>query len=284
MSKLLDGKILAQHLKDSLRQDVERLKQAHGSGPRLVSILVGEDPAAVAYANSQKRVAEQMDIAYNLVILPTTISQKDYIAQVQKLNQDAGISGIMLFKPLPEQLNYQALANAIDVAKDVEGVNIANIGNLLMGQFNVVPCTPAAAMELLKSSGVSLSGKEAVIVGRSEIVGKPMALLLLKENATVTVCHSRTVNLQEHVSRADIVVAAVGQAGFVKGAWIKPGAVVIDVGINKAGDKIVGDVEFEEAAKRAAFITPVPGGVGPVTVVMLMKNAVEAFKLQKIKV
>lgn len=284
MPQILDGKILAEKLKISLKEDVASLKKRHGAVPHLISLLVSDDPVAAAYANSQKRVAEHIGIAYDLKILPASTSAQALVEEISKLNFDKKVDGIMLFKPLPEQLNYQELVNLIAVSKDVEGVNITNIGNLVMGDFDLVPCTPAAAMEHIRSTGVSIAGKEAVVVGRSEIVGKPLSLLLLKENATVTICHSGTSKagkLEEHVKRADIVVAAVGQPGFVKGAWIKPGAIVIDVGINKVGDKIVGDVEFDEAAKRAAFITPVPGGVGPVTVVMLMKNVVGAFKLQK---
>ena len=284
MPHILDGKILAEKLKASLKAEVESLKRQHGSVPRLVSILVSDDPAAGAYANSQKRVAEHIGIAYDLKIFPAGASTQVLAGEILKFNTDQKVDGVMLLKPLPETLNYQELVNLIAVSKDVEGVNIANIGNLVMGDFHIVPCTPASAMAHITSTGVSLSGKEAVVIGRSEIVGKPLSLLLLKENATVTICHSGTSKagkLEEHVRRADIVVAAVGKPAFVKGAWIKPGAIVIDVGINTVGDKIVGDVEFEEAAKKAAFITPVPGGVGPMTVVMLMKNVVEAFKLQK---
>lgn len=281
MSQILDGKILAQKIKDELRAEVESLKKTFGAGPRLVSLLVGEDPAAEAYAGSQRRAAENLGIEYELMKLSSDISPRDYLDAIRKLNADDRVSGVMLLKPLPAQLNYQDAADAIAHTKDVEGVGAINMGKLLMGDFSVVPCTPAAAMEHLKSTGVSLSGKEAVVVGRSEIVGKPVALLLLKENATVTVCHSKTAGLEDHLRRADVVVAAVGRAGFVKGEWIRPGAIVVDVGINKVEDKIVGDVKFETASKRASFITPVPGGVGPVTAVMLMKNAVEGFKLQK---
>ena len=192
----------------------------------------------------------------------------------------------MIHKPVPPQIDYRLVANYVDIAKDLEGINIANIGKMVLGETKLIPCTPASVMEHIKSTGVNLRGKEVVIVGHSEIVGKPLSLLLLGEYATVTVCHvatSEAGRLLEHVGRADILVVAVGKAELIKGEWIKKDATVIDVGINSVGDKIVGDVEFDAAVKRAAFITPVPGGVGPVTVVMLMRNGIEAFKLQNTK-
>jgi len=215
--------------------------------------------------------------------LPAGTPQAELIKTVQRLNKDTKVSGIMVYKPLPEGVDYQTVANAIDLDKDIEGVNLANIGKLLLGNATLIPCTAEAAFELLKSTGFTLRGKEAVIIGVSEIVGKPLFSLLLKERATVTVCHrgtSEAGTLAEHVGRADIVIAAIGRPEFVRGEWIKKGAIVIDVGINQVDNKIIGDVEFAKAAERAGFITPVPGGVGPVTVVMLMRNAVEAFKKQ----
>ncbi|HOY10057.1 MAG TPA: bifunctional 5,10-methylenetetrahydrofolate dehydrogenase/5,10-methenyltetrahydrofolate cyclohydrolase, partial [Candidatus Omnitrophota bacterium] len=202
---------------------------------------------------------------------------------IRRLNDDPSVNGVMIHKPFPEHIDYQGAANCLDVRKDLEGINVANIGKMLLGETRLIPCTPAAVMEHLKFTGQPLRGKEAVIVGASHIVGKPLSLLLLKEMATVTVCHiatSEAGHLPDHVGRADILIVAAGRPGLIKGEWVRDGAVVIDVGINKVGENIVGDVEFETAKERASFITPVPGGVGPVTVMMLMRNGLEAFKLQ----
>ncbi len=280
---LLDGKALAARIKEQLKTEVGVLKEKTNRVPAMVNLMVGNDPAAGAYANSQKKVAEYIGIGYKLINLDQNIKQSEVIENIERLNKDAQVNGIMVYKPLPKPLDYGAIANHLNPAKDLEGMSAVNFGKLILGGTKIIPCTPASAMEHIKSTGDKLRGKEAVIVGRSEIVGKPLALLLLAESATVTICHTGTHDagkLAQHVKRADIVVAAVGKAGFVKGDWIKTGATVIDVGINKVDDKIVGDVEFEAASKRAAFITPVPGGVGPVTVVMLMKNCIEAFKEQ----
>ncbi|MFA5059853.1 MAG: bifunctional 5,10-methylenetetrahydrofolate dehydrogenase/5,10-methenyltetrahydrofolate cyclohydrolase [Candidatus Omnitrophota bacterium] len=282
-AKLLDGKLLAANLKQSLKQEIETLKKKTGTAPCIANILLTDDPASLAYANSQKNAAESVGIQYRMINVAANSSQKELEIQIQKLNQDKAIHGIMLHKPVPAQINYSAAVNGIDPVKDVEGMGVANIGKLVLGTTKIIPCTAAAAMEHIRSTGVALRGKEAVIVGRSEIVGKPLSLLLLAESATVTICHTGTSQagtLEAHVKRADIVVAAVGKPGFVKGEWIKKGAIVIDVGINKIDGKIVGDVEFEAAAGKAAFITPVPGGVGPVTAVIIMKNTLEAFKAQ----
>jgi methylenetetrahydrofolate dehydrogenase (NADP+)/methenyltetrahydrofolate cyclohydrolase len=189
----------------------------------------------------------------------------------------------MAYKPVPKQIDFKTLANSIAPLKDWEGINVTNMGKMMLGEGHIVPCTPAAVMELIRSAGVNLRGKEAVVVGRSEIVGKPLILLLLTQNATVTVCHSGTSEreLIGHVGRADVLVVAVGKPAFIKGEWVKQGAIVVDVGINRVGEKIVGDIEFEKASQRAGFITPVPGGVGPVTAVMLMRSGIEAFKIQQ---
>lgn len=283
-AQFLDGKVLAEQIKEKLRQEVAELKKLTTTVPQLKNVMIGDDAGAGAYANSQKRVAEQIGIQYELIHLPNNIAQSELIQYISKLNQDSRVHGIMISKPVPARINHQAAVNCIAAAKDLEGVNAANIGKMFFGETAIIPCTPAAVMEHIQSTGMSLRGKEAVIVGRSDIVGKPLLLLLLRHNATVTVCHSATNEaglLPGHVGRADVVVAAVGKPAFIKGEWIKKGALVIDVGINQVGNKIIGDVEFESAAKRASYITPVPGGVGPVTVVMLMKNGIEAFKLQK---
>lgn len=280
---LLDGKLLADNIKLILRQEAANLKKTTQSVPVLANVMIGEDPSAAAYANSQKKVAQYIGLDYRLVNLPIQISQKELLEQIDRLNRDPHVSGIMIYKPVPSQIDYRAAVNHIAIAKDLEGTNVANMGQLILGGHKIIPCTAAAVMEHIKSTSVDLPGKEAVVIGRSEIVGKPVSLLLLEQRVTVTICHQATSQagkLAGHVARADILVAAAGKAGFIKGEWVKEGAIVIDVGINKAGDTIQGDVEFDSAKKRASYITPVPGGVGPVTVVMLMKNGIEAFKMQ----
>lgn len=280
---ILNGRKLAAKIKDDLKAEVATLKDREGQVPHFVNLLTGSNPSALAYANSQKRVAEYIGIDYELRTLPEDISQDGLIAYIKDLNVDRRVHGIMIHKPVPEHIEYSLLANTIDPKKDLEGINVANIGKMILSQTNIFPCTPEAVMEHVRSTGVALRGKEVVIVGHSEIVGKPLALLMLNELATVTLCHvgtSEAGKLPEHVHRADIVVVAVGRPNVVKGEWIRPGAIVVDVGINEVDGKIVGDVEFEKASARAAFITPVPGGVGPVTVVMLMRNGVETFKKQ----
>jgi len=282
-AQLLDGKKLAQQLKDSLKREVAQLKKEYGKAPRIINVMIGNDPGSCAYATSQMKTAEYVGIDYELVNLKSDITQQKLSEYIQTLNKDSTIHGIMLHKPVPAQIDYHTLANGVDMSKDLEGINVANIGKMILGETKIIPCTPASVMELIRSSGMKLRGKEAVVVGHSNIVGKPLGLLLLEEYATLTVCHvatSEAHRLQEHVRRADVLVVAVGKPSLIKGDWIKPGAVVVDVGINRQGDKIVGDVEFEKAKEKAAYITPVPGGVGPVTVVMLMRNAVEAFKIQ----
>jgi methylenetetrahydrofolate dehydrogenase (NADP+)/methenyltetrahydrofolate cyclohydrolase len=259
------------------------LKEVRSSVPHVVNIAIGDHHAMCAYANSQIKAAQEIGIEYKLDILPENISQEKLIEHIQKLNQDPTVHGIMVHKPVPAHIDYHLVANHIDVIKDLEGVNVTNIGKMLLGKTNIIPCTPAAVMAHIDSTGIELRGKEVVIVGHSEIVGKPLSLLLLQKMATVTVCHiatSEAGKLAEHVSRADILIVAVGKPGLIKGDWIKKGAVVIDVGINQVGSKMVGDVEAVGAQAKASYLTPVPGGVGPVTVVMLMKNAIEAFRLQ----
>jgi methylenetetrahydrofolate dehydrogenase (NADP+)/methenyltetrahydrofolate cyclohydrolase len=280
-ARLLDGKVLAGQLKDKLKRDVDALTAKAGRPPVVTSILTGEDPSAASYATSQKRTAEALGIEYRLMNLPSSISKEEFVQLIEQLNADRGVDGIMINKPLPPQIDYGTIANLVCDTKDIEGLNVGNIGKMFLAKTRLLPCTAAAVMEHLKFAGVALRGKEAVVIGRSEIVGKPLMILLLAESATVTVCHSGTSEagkLVEHVKGADVVVAAIGKANFVKGDWIKPGAVVIDVGINQEGSKIVGDVEFSSVSKVASAVTPVPGGVGPVTSVLLMRNVIEAFK------
>jgi len=280
LAKLLEGKPIAQNLKEEIKQQVESLQIK----PVLASIMVGDNAGAEAYVNSQKKLAENLGIEYQFNKLSMDTSEGSLIEFVQKLNSDKNINGIIIQMPLPQNIDYKKISQFILPEKDVEGMHPANIGKIVFGKAKILPCTPAAVMELLNSTGIDLYGKEVVMVGHSEIVGKPLALLLLDKFATVTVCHigtSKAGKLEEHVRQAEILIVAVGKAGLIKGEWIKEGAIVIDVGINRVADKIVGDVEFETAEKRASYITPVPGGVGPLTVTMLMRNLVEAAKLQQ---
>ncbi len=282
-AKILDGQLLARRIKQQLKQEVLELKRETGYVPSLINIMLGIDPGSCAYATSQKRVAQDIGIKYDLLNLPRDITQEELTNYIRKLNLDKTVNGIMVHKPVPEHIDYRSLANCLDITKDLEGINVTNIGKMLLGETQMIPCTPAAVMEHIKSTGVELRGKEAVVVGASEIVGKPLSLLLLRQYTTVCVCHiatSEAGHLKEHVSQADILVVAVGKPALIKGEWIKKGAIVVDVGINQVNNKIVGDIEFESAKERASFITPVPGGVGPVTVIMLMRNGIEAYKLQ----
>jgi methylenetetrahydrofolate dehydrogenase (NADP+)/methenyltetrahydrofolate cyclohydrolase len=282
-AKILDGKVLAKKLEADLKAEVDALRVKTGKVPRFVNITIGQDAGAGSYGRSQKRTAEAIGIDYQFSNLPQTITQKELFDQVKFLNDDPGVHGIMIHKPVPDGIDFQKATNLISPEKDLEGMNEVNLGQLLLGRTKIIPCTPAAIMAHLDAAGVSLAGKDAVVVGRSEIVGKPVALLLLERNATVTVCHSGTSKagrLADEVKRAEILVVAVGKPNFIKGDWVREGAVVIDVGINDVNGKLVGDVEFDAAVKHAAFITPVPGGVGPVTAVMLMKNGIESFKQQ----
>jgi len=280
LAKLLEGKPLAEIIKEKTKQEVSLLKKK----PVLASIQVGENAGAEAYVKSQKKTAESLGINYQFHKLSQDSSEVTLIDFIQKLNSDKSVNGIIIQMPLPSQIDYKKISQFISPDKDVEGIHPANIGKIVFAKAKILPCTPAAVMELLKETGVDLYGKEVVVVGHSEIVGKPLSLLLLDRFATVTVCHigtSKAGKLEEHVKKAEVLIVAVGKAGVIKGEWIKEGAIVIDVGINRVGDKIVGDVEFVEAEKRASYITPVPGGIGPLTVTMLIRNLVEAAKLQQ---
>ncbi len=280
MAKLLEGKVVADKIITNLRTQIKSLKSA----PVLASIMIGEDSGTLAYAKVQARIAQELGIIYQLHQLPPDISEDKLVDFLLKLNADPLVNGIILQSPLPKQIDYMKVCELIQPSKDVEGMHPSNIGKLMFAKARIAACTANAVMELLNSIEMDLYGKEVVIVGHSEIVGKPLAMLLLEKFATVTICHiatSKAGKLQEHVKRAEVLIVAVGQANLVKGDWIREGAVVIDVGINRLNDKIIGDVEFESAAKRAAYITPVPGGVGPLTVAILMRNLVEAAKAQQ---
>ena len=275
MAKLLEGKPLAEKIKEQLKAKIA----ASGEKPVLAAIQVGMNAASDVYIKSQKKNAELLGIEYQLHTLDSQTSQDKLVEFIHTLNADPQVNGIILQMPLPLHIDYKQMSASIAPAKDVEGMNPVNMGKLVFGKAKILPCTPAAAMELINSTGVSLEGKEVVIVGHSEIVGKPLALMLVEKLATVTICHigtSKAGKLEEHVRKAEILIVAVGRPGLIKGDWVKEGAIVIDIGINRVGDKIVGDVEFEAAEKKAAYITPVPGGVGPLTVTMLMRNLVDA--------
>ena len=282
-AELLKGAPIAERIREELAAEIAALK-AKGVTPSLAALQVGENPASAVYVGQQRKNAEKLGISYRLEELPADSSQKFVADFIGKLNQDPSVTGIILQMPVPEGLDARALQALIDPAKDVEGVSPANMGWVVFGRPTLAPCTALGVVELINSTGVELYGKEVVVVGHSDIVGKPVALLLLDKFATTTVCHIGTGErgvLPDHVKRAEILVVAVGKAGLIKGEWVKEGAIVVDVGINRVGDKLVGDVEFEPAAERAAYITPVPGGVGPLTVTILMRNTVAAAKRQK---
>ncbi len=275
-AKILDGKAVSQRIKDELRSEVENLK-AKGINPGLAVIIVGDDPASRIYVNNKKKACEYCGIRSFEYALPGDTTQEELMALIEKLNGDDSVDGILCQLPIPKHLDEKAVINAIRPDKDVDAFHPANVGKIMIGDYDFLPCTPAGVMELIRESGIDIAGKECVVIGRSNIVGKPMAMLLLHAHGTVTICHSKTKDLAETVRRADIVVAAVGVPELITGDMIKEGAVVIDVGMNRLPDKkLVGDVAFESAAKKASAITPVPGGVGPMTIAMLMKNTVKA--------
>ena len=280
MATIIDGKALAAAAKAEAAQKVQQLK-AQGVQPCLAVILVGEDPASSVYVRGKVNDCAECGIESRSIHMPQTSTQDEVLAQVAQLAVDPAVHGILVQLPLPAQIDEKAVINAIPPEKDVDGFSPVNVGRMQIGEPCYLPCTPAGCIRMIESTGTQISGKNAVVIGRSNIVGKPAALLLLAKNATVTVCHSKTKNLQEICAGADILVAAVGRQGFVTGDMVKPGAVVIDVGINRGADgKLHGDVDFAAAAEKAGYITPVPGGVGPMTRAMLMLNTVQAAARQ----
>lgn len=275
MAKILDGKLMAEDLtKDQTRRVAELA--AKGVIPGLAVVLVGEDPASQIYVRNKGIACETVGMHSKTIRLPQSASQDEVIAAVDELNADDSIHGILVQLPLPGHLDEAAVLARILPQKDVDGFHISNAGKLFSGQAGVVPCTPKGIIHMLKQGGVELTGKDAVVIGRSNIVGKPAAMLLLNENCTVTICHSRTHNLKEHCRRADILVAAIGKPRFVTADMVKPGAAVVDVGINRVDGKVVGDVDYEAVSEVAGYITPVPGGVGKLTISMLIENTLEA--------
>jgi len=277
-AQILDGKEIAAEVRAEVKQDVSRLKE-QGINPGLAVVLVGENPASQVYVRNKHRACEEAGIYSAVHRLPVATSQAELLDLIAVLNNDPKIHGILVQLPLPDHIDEKTVINAIAVEKDVDGFSPTNVGNLLIGDRCFYPCTPYGCMVLLEKAGIDPRGKRAVVVGRSNIVGKPVAVMLLARHATVTICHSRTSDLAEECRRADILVAAIGKPEMITGDMVKEGAVVLDVGINRVGEKkLVGDVHFESAAAKASWITPVPGGVGPMTIAMLLKNTVEAAR------
>ncbi len=279
MTNLLDGKKTADKILAAVQAQVLSLK--HGA-PGLAVVLVGDDPASQIYVSKKEKMAKKIGMVSEAHRLPKNIEEKKVLELIDYLNKSPKIHGILVQLPLPAHIQSQTILNAVSPEKDVDGFHPFNLGRLLMGDPLFVPCTPQGVMELFKEYKIELSGKKAVVLGRSLIVGKPMALLMMAQNATVTICHSKTQHLDQECQTADILVSAMGKPHFVKNSFVKDGAVVVDVGINRIGDKLVGDVDFENVQSKASYITPVPGGVGPMTIALLMKNTLKAYeRLQK---
>ena len=279
--QIIDGKKVSAEVKEQVRKQVEELKAAHGITPGLAVVIVGDDPASRVYVNNKKKACEVVGFKSEEYALPAETTQEELLALVKKLNNKADINGILVQLPLPKHLDDKAVIEAINPQKDVDAFHAVNVGKIMLGEYDFLPCTPAGVMEMLHSYDIQVSGKNCVVIGRSNIVGKPMAMLLLHENGTVTICHSRTQNLAEVCARADILVAAVGKPKFVTADMVKEGAVVIDVGMDRdENGKLCGDVDFENVKDKCSYITPVPGGVGPMTIATLMKNTLKACKLQ----
>ena len=278
MTNIIDGKKLAADIREDLAGEVTKLK-GNGITPGLAVVLVGQNQASEIYVKMKKKACKKAGIESYSHELPTDIQQDNLLSLIDDLNNDPKVHGILVQLPLPDHLDESMVINHIDPEKDVDGFHPVSIGKLLLGEKCFKSCTPAGIMALIDSTGIDPKGKRAVVVGRSNIVGKPVSFMLLERHATLTICHSRTEDLPGEIKNADILIAAIGRPNFIQGNWVKRGAVVIDVGINRTSDgKLVGDVEFDEAKDRAAFITPVPGGVGPMTIAMLLKNTVEATK------
>lgn len=275
---IIDGKKIANDVMERLREEVQSLAD-RGVRPGLAVVLVGEDPASQVYVRNKEKACETLGLHSEVYRLPADTPQDELVALIESLNANPAIHGILVQKPLPSQIDEKAVIGIISVDKDVDGFHPISVGNLLIGDEGFVPCTPAGVIEMLRAEGISVAGKRVVVIGRSNIVGKPMAALLIREHATVTVCHSRTADLPAVTREADVVVAAIGKPRFVTADFVKPGAVVIDVGVNRLPDgKLAGDVDFDAVKEIASAITPVPGGVGRMTIAMLMQNTVESAR------
>ena len=280
MAQIIDGKVISKLVREEIAAEVVEFKKKYDSAPGLAVIIVGNDPASQVYVRNKKRGCEEVGFYSESYELPAETTQEELIALVERLNNDDKIHGILVQLPLPKHLNETEVLLKIKPEKDVDAFHPYNVGKIMIGNHDLLPCTPAGVMVLLEKSGIEVSGKKCVVIGRSNIVGKPMAMLLLHANGTVTICHSRTQNLKEVCREADILVASIGKPEFVKGDMVKEGAVVVDVGINRLeSGKLVGDVDFAEVEPKASYITPVPGGVGPMTITMLLKNTLTAAAL-----
>ena len=277
---IIDGKREAETVKNEIKKEISDIKSKTNKAPSLTVILIGDYAPSIIYVRNKEKSALEVGIKSEVIKYPKNVSEKEILKKIDDLNKNEKISGILVQLPLPAHISKEKIINAIIPSKDVDGFNPINVGNLSSGFNSIVPCTPLGCLLLIKKMETNLSGKHAVIIGRSNLNGKPMAQLLLKENCTVTIVHSKTKNLQNECLKADILVAAVGVPKLVKKNWVKKDAVVIDVGINKVGDKIVGDVSFDELKDNVKAITPVPGGVGPMTIACLLKNTLECFKAQ----
>lgn len=278
MANIINGKEISAKVKSEVAAEVEKLAEL-GITPGLAVVIVGDDPASRVYVNNKKKACEEVGFYSEEYALPAETTQEELLALVDKLNNKCDIDGILVQLPLPKHLDEKAVIEAISPAKDVDAFHASNVGKIMIGDYKFLPCTPAGVMELIKSTGIDVSGRNCVVIGRSNIVGKPMAMLLLHQNGTVTICHSKTQNLKEICSSADILVAAVGKAKFVTADMVKDGAVVIDVGMNRdENGKLCGDVDYAAVEPKASYITPVPGGVGPMTIAMLMRNTLTAAK------
>ena len=275
---IIDGKKIAETLRQKLKKEIIQIKSSFKSVPGLTVILIGEDPASKIYVKNKEKFSKEIGINSEVIKYPENIEEKEVLSKIIELNKNKKVSGILVQLPLPKHINKQKVIETILPEKDVDGFHPINVGNLSSGYDSKIPCTPLGCLILLKEVEKNLSGKHAVVIGRSNLNGKPMAQLLLKENCTVTITHSKTKDLKSQCNKADIIIAAVGKPKLVKGDWVKKNAIVIDVGINKTTDGIVGDVDFNEVSKVARAITPVPGGVGPMTIACLLRNTVECFK------
>ncbi|MCI6824848.1 MAG: bifunctional methylenetetrahydrofolate dehydrogenase/methenyltetrahydrofolate cyclohydrolase FolD [Ruminococcus bromii] len=279
--QIIDGKKVSAEVKEEVRQQTLKLKETHGITPGLAVVIVGDDPASRVYVNNKKKACELVGFKSEEYALPAETTQQELLNLVETLNNKDDINGILVQLPLPKHLDDKAVIAAINPKKDVDAFHAVNVGKIMLGEYDFLPCTPAGVMEMLHSYNIEVSGKNCVVIGRSNIVGKPMAMLLLHENGTVTICHSRTRDLAEVTKQADILVAAVGRPKFVTADMVKDGAVVIDVGMDRdENGKLCGDVDFENVKDKCSYITPVPGGVGPMTIATLMKNTLKAAKIQ----
>ena len=279
--QIIDGKKVSANVKERVRLECERLVKEHGVTPGLAVVIVGDNPASRVYVNNKKKACELVGFKSEEYALPAETTQEELLSLVDTLNNKDDINGILVQLPLPKHLDDKSVIERISPKKDVDAFHAVNVGKIMLGEYDFLPCTPAGVMEMLHQYEIPVEGKQCVVIGRSNIVGKPMGMLLLHENGTVTICHSRTANLKEVCQRADILVAAVGRAKFVTADMVKDGAVVIDVGMNRdENGKLCGDVDFENVKDKCSYITPVPGGVGPMTIATLMKNTIKACKIQ----